>query len=124
MSLASKMCSFTGVINIVITSSSSVVPVGAGQTSISPELLCSCSCAPAGTLWRCAAARTPRAAYGQAIRHSVPLKKGSERNTTAQDTMLHLPFPPAPPFFLFSTSTKFLQDFVLVSAFSIYLPSW
>lgn len=32
MSLASKMCSFTRVINIVITSSSSVVPVGPSQT--------------------------------------------------------------------------------------------
>lgn len=69
--------------------------------SVLPELLCPCSSAPAGTLWRSAPALTPRAADGQAIRLSVPLKKGTERrNTTAQNTMLHLPFPPA-PFFLF-----------------------
>lgn len=48
----------------------------------------------------CAPALTPRAAYAKAIRHGVPLKKGTERNTTAQNTVLHLPFPPA-PFFSF-----------------------
>lgn len=67
--------------------------------SILSELLFPCSSAHAGTLWRYAPALTPRAAYGKAIRHIVPLKKGTERNTTAQDTMLHLSFPA--PFFLF-----------------------
>lgn len=64
------------------------------------ELLSLYSSAPAGTLWRYVPALTPRVAYGKAILHSVPLKKGTERNTTAQNMMLHLPFPPG-PFFLF-----------------------
>lgn len=82
----------------------------------------------AGTAQCRAPALTPRAAHGKAIRARVPLKKGTERNTTALNTMPRLPFPPAPLptplFFSFSSWRKFLQDPVLLSAFSIYFPSW
>lgn len=82
-----------------------------------------CSSTSAGTVQCRAPALTPRAAYGKAIRASVPLKKGTERNTTALNTMPRLSFPPASFFFSFPLRQKFLQDPVLLSAFSIYFPS-
>lgn len=99
------------------------------EPELSAPSCLSCSspgAAPAGTLWPSVPALTPRAAYGEAIRHSVPLKKGTERNTTAQNTMLHLPFPPA-PFFLFHfykiparLSICFFNSFpILVTAWSL-----
>ena len=65
-----------------------------------------CSSSPAGSVQCRAPALTPRAAYGKAIRASVPLKRGTERNTTALNTMPRLPFPPASSFFFFSSSKK------------------
>lgn len=83
-----------------------------------------CSPSPAGTVQCRAPALTPRAAYGKAIRASVPLKRGTDRNTTAQNTMPCLPFPPARfSFFFLFPSKRFQQDPVLLSAFSIYFPS-
>lgn len=61
-----------------------------------------CNSSPAGTVQCRAPALTPRAAYGKAIRASVPLKRGTERNTTALNTMPRLPFQPA----LFFSSSK------------------
>lgn len=90
-----------------------------GRAVVSPT---PCSSSPTGSVQCCAPALTPRAAYGKAIRASVPLKRGTERNTTALNTMPRLPFPPA-RFFFFSSSQKFQQDPVLLSAFSIYFPS-
>lgn len=54
-----------------------------------------CSSSSAGTVQCRAPALTPRAAYGKAIRVRVPLKRGSERNTTALNTTLRLTLPPA-----------------------------
>lgn len=89
------------------------------QSCVSPAPCC--SGAPAGSVQSCAPVLTPRAAYGKVIRASVPLKKGTERNTTAwtrcRVSLFHQTF------FTFPLGQKFLQDPVLLSAFSIYFPS-
>lgn len=80
-----------------------------------------CSSSFLGTVQCCAPALKPRAVYGKAIRVIVPLKRRTDRNTTAW-TRCRVSLFYRLTFFFFSSSKKFLQDPILLSAFSIYFP--